>query len=53
MPLKPGKKNVSANISELHKGPQYAKTKAKFGAETANKQAVAAAIHASKKRKSK
>ena len=50
MPLKKGKANVSSNIKELHKGPQYAKTAAKFGKKTADKQAVAAAIHAAGKR---
>ncbi len=46
MPLKRGEKNVSANISELHRGPQYARTKAKHGKSVADKQAVAAAMHA-------
>ena len=31
MPLKRGKKNVSRNIRELRKGPQFAKTQRKFG----------------------
>jgi len=53
MPLKPGssKETISENISEFHGGNTYAKTKAKFGAEKANKQAVAAAF--SKARESK
>jgi hypothetical protein len=52
MSLKPGKSKatVSKNISEFHTGPTYARTKAKFGKETADKQAVAAAM--SEKRKS-
>ncbi|MDE2022462.1 MAG: hypothetical protein KGI71_06140 [Patescibacteria group bacterium] len=43
MPLKKGKgkKVASKNISEFHKGKTYKKTKAKFGKETADKQAVA------------
>lgn len=46
MPLKEGssQKVVSANISELHKGPRYAATRAKHGAEAANKQAIAIAL---------
>jgi hypothetical protein len=50
--MKPGKsrKTVSQNISEFHHGETFAKTKAKFGKETADKQAVAAAM--SQKRKS-
>ena len=53
MPLKPGKgkKVVSENISEFHKGKTFAKTEAKFGKEKADKQAVAVAMD--KKRKSK
>lgn len=52
MPLKKGKskKVVSSNIRELHKGPTYERTKAKYGAAKANKQAVAIAL--SQKRKS-
>jgi hypothetical protein len=52
MPLKPGKSKatVSKNISEFHTGATYARTKAKFGKETADKQAIAAAM--SEKRKS-
>lgn len=45
MPLKKGKKNVSSNISEFHKGGTYQKTKKKFGKKKADKQAVAAALH--------
>lgn len=45
MPLKEGssKETISENIAEFHHGETYAKTKAKHGADTANKQAVAAA----------
>jgi hypothetical protein len=52
MPLTPGKSKavVSKNISEFHTGETYAKTKAKFGKEKADKQAIAAAM--SEKRKS-
>lgn len=51
MPLKRGKGNIGKNIAEFHQGKTYAKTRAKFGKKVANKQAVAAAINASKKRK--
>jgi hypothetical protein len=46
MPLKRGssQKTVSENISELHDGKQYAKTKAKHGKATANRQAIAIAL---------
>ena len=52
MPMKPGKsKNALAeNIKEFHTGKTYAHTKAKFGKETANKQAIAAAFAARKKK---
>lgn len=51
MPLKPGKSKatVSSNIAEFHTGKTYAKTKAKFGKETADNQAVAAALKTRKK----
>jgi len=51
-PLKKGKsrKTVSSNIRELHQGKTYARTRRKFGAKKANKQAVAIAL--STKRKS-
>lgn len=46
MPLKAGKsqKVISENISEFHGGKTYAATKAKFGKEKADKQAVAVAM---------
>lgn len=46
MPLKPGKgqKVVSENIRELHQGPQYERTKEKFGKKKADEQAVAVAL---------
>ena len=54
MPLKPGKSQntISSNIRELHSGDVYAKTKAKFGKDKANKQAVAIALSNSRKKKS-
>lgn len=53
MPLKKGKskKAISSNIRELHKGPQYRRTKRKFGKATADRQAVAAALNVSKPKK--
>jgi len=52
MPLRSGKsrKIVSENISELHRGPTYARTQNRFGKKRADKQAVAIAL--SEKRKS-
>ena len=46
MPLKKGssQKVISENISEFHGGETYGKTKAKFGKEKADKQAVAVAL---------
>lgn len=46
MPLKKGtsQKTVSKNISELHGGKTYAKTKKKFGKDKADKQAIAIAL---------
>jgi hypothetical protein len=46
MPLKPGKSQaiVSQNIEEFHRGETYQRTKAKFGKDKANKQAVAVAL---------
>lgn len=40
---------MSANIKELHKGPQYQKTKSAHGKQTATKQAVAIATKESRK----
>lgn len=51
MPLRKGKKNISKNISELHRGPRYKKNVRKFGKARAHKIAVAAAMSASRKRK--
>jgi hypothetical protein len=53
MPLKKGKskKTVSSNIKEFRKGKTFAKTKKKFGAKKAAKQAIAVAL--STKRRSK
>lgn len=45
MPLIPGKKQVSKNISELHKGKTYRSTAKKYGKEVANKQAIAIALN--------
>lgn len=52
MPLQSGhsRKTISSNIKELHHGPKYAKTKRKFGAKKANKQAVAIALDKSRER---
>lgn len=55
MPLKKGKsqKVISENISEFHKGGTYSRTKAKYGKETADRQAVAVAMETSRKSKRK
>jgi len=50
MPLKRGKKNIGKNISEFHKGKTFADTAKKFGKEKANKQAIAVALSASRKK---
>jgi hypothetical protein len=46
MPLARGKsqKTISRNISELHSGATFAKTKEKFGTKKAQKQSVAIAL---------
>ena len=46
MPLTPGssRKTISSNIRELHGGKTFAHTSAKFGADKANKQAIAIAL---------
>lgn len=46
MPLKKGKspKTISANISELHQGKTYQRTKRKQGKAQADKQAIAIAL---------
>ena len=51
MPLKhgSGRSTISRNISELHSGEQYAKTRKKFGKRKANKQAVAIALSEARK----
>lgn len=51
MPIKPGssQKIVSENIRELHEGPQFNKTRKKFGAKKANAQAVAIALSLARK----
>ena len=51
MPLKPGKSKatIAENIREFHTGKTYAKTAAKHGKGTANKQAVAVALSEARK----
>ena len=49
MPLNP-KASVGENISELHGGKTYAKTKHKYGKKRANKQAIAISLKESRKR---
>ena len=39
-------KIASMNISEMHKGKTYARTMRKYGKAVANKQAIAAGMHA-------
>lgn len=51
MPLLKGKskKVMDQNFHELHQGPQYAKTKRKFGKAKADKQAVAIVLGLTRK----
>jgi hypothetical protein len=51
MPLKRGTSSdtVSSNISELHGGKTYSRTKQKYGKKRANKQAVAIALNEKRK----
>jgi hypothetical protein len=51
MPLEDGSSqdDISDSIAELHTGKQYAKTKLKYGAKIANKQAVAISLKKSGK----
>ncbi len=55
MPLRKGqsKETISANISELHKGKTYARTKKKFGKKKADKQAIGIAMSQARKSKKK
>lgn len=55
MPLVPGasQKTVSKNISELHGGNTYARTKKKFGKKKADRQAVAIALNTARKHPAK
>jgi hypothetical protein len=50
-PLKKGKsrKTVSSNIKEFRKGKTFARTKKKYGAKKAAKQAVAVALATKRK----
>ncbi len=51
MPLKPGRsqRTISSNIEEFHKGKTYARTLAKHGKATADRQAIAAAYQSAGK----
>ena len=55
MPLKLGRspKTISKNIAEFHGGKTYAKTLAKFGKSTADRQAVAVAESVARKKPSR
>ncbi len=55
MPIKKGtsQKIISSNISELHSGKTFEKTKAKFGKKKADAQAVAIALDEARKSGSK
>ena len=54
MPIKPGSSNsvISDNIRELRQGPQFQRTKRKFGKKKAQKQTVAIALSEARKGKS-
>jgi len=54
MSLKQGRNQqvISDNIRELHQGPQFQRTRRKFGKAKANKQAVAVAMRVAGKRPS-
>lgn len=51
MPLHSGssQKTISSNIRELHKGPNYQKTKRRHGKKVADRQAVAIAMEQARK----
>lgn len=51
MPMLDGdsRDTISKNISEFHGGKKFARTKRKFGAKVANKQAVAASFSNARK----
>lgn len=53
MPLRKGggRKAVGRNVRELHTGKTYARTKRKYGATKANKQAIAIAMRTAGVRK--
>jgi hypothetical protein len=53
MPLKQGRNRqvISDNIRELHQGPQFQRTRRKFGKAKANKQAVAIALEQARQSK--
>lgn len=55
MPLEPGTSSdvVSSNISELHKGKTFSKTKKKYGKKRAQKQSIAIALNEKRKSGSK
>ncbi len=46
-----GKKIISKNISEFHKGPTFARTAKKFGKKKADAQAIAVALSEARKSK--
>lgn len=46
MPMKSGAAHVGENIAEFHHGKTYAATKGKHGKAVADRQAIAAAMHA-------